>query len=43
VIALQVIGGVNVPGFLLLILFAGAFLTSGFCNTLIFLVLSLIL
>src|SRR5215831_6468741 len=43
VVALQVIGGINVLGFFLLTFFAGAFLTGGFRNALIFLVLGLVL
>lgn len=43
VVALQVIGGVNVFGLFLPIFFACAFLARGVCNVLIFLVRSLIL
>jgi len=42
-VVLQVIGGVNVLIFFLMAFFAGAFLTSGFGHTLIFLVLGLVL
>lgn len=41
--AFQVVSSVNVPGFFLLSFFAGAFLTSGFRDVLIFLALSLVL
>ncbi|PYT97241.1 MAG: hypothetical protein DMG38_20715 [Acidobacteria bacterium] len=42
-IALQVVGRINVSGFFLLVLFAGAFLASSFGNTSIILSLDLIL
>jgi len=43
VVALQVFSGVNVFGFFLLAFFAGAFVTSGVCNALVFLILCLTL
>jgi hypothetical protein len=43
VVALQVIGGVNVFGFFMLAFFAGAFPTGGICNALVFLVFILTL
>jgi hypothetical protein len=43
VVALEVFGRINVFGFFLLRLYAGAFLTGGFRHALIFLVLSLVL
>lgn len=42
-IALQVFCRVNVFGFFLLVLFAGTFLTGGFRDILVFLILSLAL
>ena len=42
-VALQVFSGVNVFGFFLPTFFAGAFLTSGVCNALVFLIFFLTL